>query len=241
MNKQLTLAVAAAGSVLMLSTQSALADTVISNIGIPAPPDGSTAPLAGGTATIGSGAGGQEKAFGFTVPASGPAYSFQSATLWLVGYDGDSANPPEEPIIKITQGSVNGPSLGSLTPVIKDPITNPPGNNDPNFFEFTGATPTLQRGETYFVTLSNSSTSGFNWARAASGGTAQVANPFTSEGYVFRDAGSGGAFRPSNELSGIAINAIPDDINAIPEPMTILGSVFVLGFGAQMRKKFPKK
>lgn len=223
-----------------ISTQGTLAATVISNIGIPAPADGSTAPLAGGTTTISMGAAGQDKAFGFTVP-SGNDWMFESATFWLVGYDGDAASPPEQPLVTITLDGPNdgtNPVIGTLLPNITDPINNPPGNNDPHYFEFTGDTPTLSAGETYFVTLENDSPSPFNWARAVSGGDEPISNPFTSAGYFFRAADSTGLYTPSNELSGIAINAteILEPLST-PEPSALLGLGVFLGLGALTRKK----
>ncbi len=244
MNKLLTtslLATTVALGVEFVSTQTTFAATVISNIGIPAPGDGSSAPDVTGTSTISGGAGGQEKAFGFTVPGGGNDWTFESATLWLVGYDGTDADPDEEPLITITRGGANDGTndvLGTLTPNITDPINNPPGNNDPYYFEFTGATPTLSAGETYYLTLSNDSNSGFNWARSGSGGAAQVENPFTSAGYLFRSAGSSGAFSTSSELSGIAVNATEVSSSpSVPEPSSLLSLGALLGIGALSRKR----
>lgn len=222
----------------VVSTQTTLAATVISNIGIPAPADGSAAPLVGGTTTISGGPLGQDKAFGFTVPAGGNDWIFESATFWLVGYDGDAASPPEQPVVTITIGGPNDGTntiIGTLLPNITDPIANPPNSNDPHYFEFTGSTPTLNEGETYFLTLENDSPSAFNWARSANNGTAQTPNPFTTAGYFFRPAASTGLFAPSDELSGIAIEAteLPP---STPEPSSILSLGVLLGMGALLRK-----
>lgn len=243
MNKLLTtslLATTVALGVEFVSTQTTFAATVISNIGIPAPADGSDAPLAGGTTTIS--AGGQEKAFGFTVPDGGNDWIFESAIFWLVGYDGTAANPDENPLVTITSGGANdgnNPVLGTLTANITDPIANPPNSNDPHYFEFSGDTPTLSAGETYYLTLSNDSASGFNWARSSfPGDTATSNNGFTSAGYLFRGAGTGGSFNTSSEFNGIAVNATElSSSTSVPEPSSLLSLGALLGIGALSRKR----
>jgi hypothetical protein len=68
-------------------------------------------------------------------------------------------------------------------------------------------------------------------------------NPFTLSSNNFQYGTNNLTFVVNNSqgLTGLRVAAISGTYEAVPEPLTILGSIAALGFGAKMERKFRRK